>query len=36
MKIYEDKGLDHKEAMKSVARDRNVSKREIYNKLLRG
>ena len=36
MKIYEDKGLDRKAAMKSVAMDRNVSKREIYNKLLRG
>ena len=35
MKIYEDKGLDKKAAMKSVATDRNVSKREIYNKLLR-
>ena len=36
MKIYEDKGLDKKAAMKSVAMDRNVSKREIYNKLLKG
>ena len=36
MKIYEDRGIDHKEAMKCVAKDRNVSKREIYNKLLRG
>ena len=34
MKIYEDKGLSHKEAMKAVAKDRGVSKREIYAKLL--
>lgn len=34
MKIYEDKGLSRKEAMKAVAKDRGVSKREIYAKLL--
>lgn len=34
MKIYEAKGLDKKEAMKAVAKDRGVSKREIYEYLL--
>lgn len=34
MKLYEDKGIDHKEAMKLVAKDRGVSKRDIYNALL--
>lgn len=34
MKMYEDKGIDHKEAMKLVAKDRGVSKRDIYNALL--
>jgi len=34
MKIYESKGIDRKEAMKMVAKDRGVSKREIYNALL--
>ena len=34
MKIYEDKGMDRKEAMKQVAKDRGVSKRDIYNALL--
>jgi 16S rRNA (cytidine1402-2'-O)-methyltransferase len=34
MKIYEDQGIDHKEAMKLVAKDRGVSKRDIYNALL--
>ena len=31
---YLDEGLDKKEAMKSVAKDRGVSKRDIYNALL--
>ncbi|MFQ9934172.1 MAG: 16S rRNA (cytidine(1402)-2'-O)-methyltransferase [Lachnospiraceae bacterium] len=31
MAIYEAKGMDRKEAMKQVARDRGVSKRDIYN-----
>ncbi len=31
MKLYEDKGMDRKEAMKQVAKDRGVSKRDIYN-----
>lgn len=30
MKIYLEKGLDNKEAMKYVAKDRGLSKREIY------
>ena len=34
MALYEKKGVDHKEAMKMVARDRGSSKREIYNYLL--
>ena len=34
MKFYEDQGIDRKEAMKKVAKDRGVSKRDIYNALL--
>ena len=34
MKIYEDQGMSHKDAMKAVAKDRGVSKREIYQQLL--
>ena len=34
MSIYLNKGLDKKEAMKAVANDRGVSKRDIYNQLL--
>ena len=34
MKIYTDQGLDKKEAMKRVAADRGVSKRDIYNMLI--
>lgn len=34
MKIYENQGFDRKEAMKKVAADRGVSKREIYQALL--
>lgn len=34
MRFYEDTGIDHKEAMKLVARDRGVGKREIYKSLL--
>lgn len=30
MKLYRDKGMDEKAAMKQVAKDRGVSKREIY------
>ena len=34
MAVYESKGLDRKAAMKAVAKDRGVSRREIYNGLL--
>ena len=34
MAYYEDQGIDHKEAMKKVAKDRGVGKREIYAALL--
>ena len=34
MKIYEDKGIDRKEAMKLVAKERGISKRDVYNYLL--
>ena len=34
MQHYLDEGLDKKEAMKAVAKDRGVSKRDIYNSLL--
>lgn len=34
MKYYEDEGFSHKDAMKKVAADRGVGKREIYQALL--
>ena len=34
MKIYEDNGVDRKEAMKLVAKERGISKRDVYNYLL--
>ena len=34
MKFYEDQGIPRKEAMKKVAADRGVGKREIYKELL--
>ena len=34
MKIYEEKGVDRKEAMKLVAKERGISKRDVYNYLL--
>lgn len=34
MKHYEEQGIDHKEAMKLVAKDLGVSKRDIYKALL--
>lgn len=34
VKMYEEKGMDRKEAMKMVARERGISKREVYNYLL--
>lgn len=35
MAIYEGKGVEHKEAMKLVAKDRGISKREVYQYLLK-
>ena len=35
VKMYLDKGMDKKEAMKAVAQDRGISKRDVYNALLR-
>lgn len=35
MAYYEERGMEHKEAMKAVAKDRGVSKREIYQYLLK-
>lgn len=35
MEIYESKGLSRKEAMKQVAKDRGVSKRDVYQYLVR-
>lgn len=35
MAYYTDEGVDRKEAMKKVAKDRGVSKREVYQALLR-
>lgn len=34
MKLYKSQGIEHKEAMKRVAKDRGISKREIYQYLL--
>ena len=34
MAIYENQGIDRKEAMKKVAKDRGVGKRDIYQALL--
>ena len=34
MGYYESQGKDRKEAMKLVAKDRGVSKREVYQALL--
>ena len=34
MKHYEDQGIDRKEAMKLVAKDRGISKRDVYKALL--
>jgi 16S rRNA (cytidine1402-2'-O)-methyltransferase len=35
MALYEDKGIDHKEAMRMVAKDRGISKREVYQYLIK-
>lgn len=34
MKLYEDQGIDRRECMKKVARDRGISKREVYDGLI--
>ena len=34
MEYYMSRGQDKKEAMKSVARDRGISKRDVYQQLL--
>lgn len=34
MRRYEESGMDRKEAMKAVAKDRGISKREVYAQLL--
>ena len=33
LKLYMDKGMDKKSAMKAVARDRGISRRDVYNAL---
>lgn len=35
MQIYESRGIDRKEAMKLVAKDRGISKRDVYQELMR-
>lgn len=35
MAYYEDQGMEHKEAMKAVAKDRGISKRDVYQYLLK-
>jgi 16S rRNA (cytidine1402-2'-O)-methyltransferase len=35
-RLYLDQGLDKKEAMKAVAKDRGISKRDVYQALLSG
>jgi len=35
MEIYENDGIDHKEAMKLVAKDRGISKRDVYQYLIK-
>lgn len=35
MALYEHQGMDHKEAMKQVATDRGISKRDVYQYLLK-
>lgn len=35
MAIYEEKGIAHKEAMKLVAKDRGITKRDVYQYLLK-
>ena len=35
VKMYEDSGMDRKTAIKQAAKDRGISKREVYNNLLK-
>lgn len=35
MAVYESQGMNRKEAMKAVAKDRGISKRDVYNSLLK-
>lgn len=35
MKLYEDQGISRKEAMRLVAKDRGISKRDVYQELLK-
>ncbi len=35
MAIYENQGMSRKDAMKAVAKDRGISKRDVYNSLLK-
>ncbi len=35
MRVYEEQGVDRKDTMKQVAKDRGISKREVYNYLLK-
>ena len=35
MSMYEAQGIDRKEAMKMVAKDRGISKREVYDYLIK-
>lgn len=35
MRVYEEQGVDRKDAMKQVAKDRGISKRDVYNYLLK-
>ena len=35
MALYESQGLDRKAAMKAVAKDRGISKRDVYAELLK-
>ena len=35
MAHYEDSGMERKEAMKQVAKDRGISKRDVYQALLK-
>ena len=36
MELYEEQGISHKEAMRLVAKDRGVSRRDVYQELLEG